>query len=44
MKLSRILLHDRLLAAIAKGRGDMDWSGLSLEVLQDAGLKIPDQS
>jgi 3-hydroxyisobutyrate dehydrogenase-like beta-hydroxyacid dehydrogenase len=35
------LLHDRLLAAIAKGRGDMDWSALSLEVLEDAGLEVP---
>jgi 3-hydroxyisobutyrate dehydrogenase-like beta-hydroxyacid dehydrogenase len=36
------LLHDRLLAAIAKGRGDMDWSAVSLEVLEDAGLGIPE--
>ena len=26
------LLHDRLLAGIAKGRGDMDWSTLALDV------------
>jgi 3-hydroxyisobutyrate dehydrogenase-like beta-hydroxyacid dehydrogenase len=36
------LLHDRLLAGIAKGRGDMDWSALSLDVLEDAGLEVPE--
>ena len=36
------LLHDRLLAAIAKGRSDMDWSALSLDVLEDAGLEVPE--
>jgi 3-hydroxyisobutyrate dehydrogenase-like beta-hydroxyacid dehydrogenase len=35
------LLHDRLLAGIAKGRGDMDWSALSLDVLENAGLEVP---
>ncbi|MBV9689589.1 MAG: NAD(P)-dependent oxidoreductase [Ktedonobacteraceae bacterium] len=35
------LLHDRLLAGIAKGRGEMDWSALALDVLEDAGLKLP---
>ncbi len=34
-------LHDRLLAGVAKGRGDMDWSALSLDVLEDAGLQLP---
>jgi 3-hydroxyisobutyrate dehydrogenase-like beta-hydroxyacid dehydrogenase len=38
------LLHDRLLAGIAKGRGDMDWSALSLDVLENAGLEVPDPS
>jgi len=38
------LLHDRLLAGIAKGRGDMDWSALSLDVLENAGLEVPDTS
>jgi 3-hydroxyisobutyrate dehydrogenase-like beta-hydroxyacid dehydrogenase len=33
------LLHDRFLAAIAKGRGDMDWAGIAIEVAEDAGLK-----
>ncbi|GAC1620962.1 MAG: NAD(P)-dependent oxidoreductase [Ktedonobacteraceae bacterium] len=32
------LLHDRLLSGVAKGRGDMDWSALSLDVLENAGL------
>jgi 3-hydroxyisobutyrate dehydrogenase-like beta-hydroxyacid dehydrogenase len=35
------LLHDRLLEGIAKGRGDMDWSALSLDVLENAGLEVP---
>ena len=32
------LLHDRYLAAIAKGRGDMDWTAIALGVAEDAGL------
>lgn len=36
------LLHDRLLAGIAKGRGNMDWSAISLDVLEEAGLKVSD--
>lgn len=32
------LLHDRFVASIAKGRGDMDWSALALGVSEDAGL------
>ncbi len=35
------VLHDRLLAGIAKGRGEMDWSALSLDVLENAGLELP---
>jgi 3-hydroxyisobutyrate dehydrogenase-like beta-hydroxyacid dehydrogenase len=38
------LLHDRLLAGIAKGRGNMDWSAISLDVLEEAGLKVPDNN
>ena len=38
------LLHDRLLAGIAKGRGDMDWSALELDVLENAGLQLPTKS
>ncbi len=35
------LVHDRLLAGVAKGRGDMDWSALELDVLENAGLELP---
>ncbi len=38
------LLHDRLLAGVAKGRGGMDWSALSLDVLENAGLELPHHS
>jgi hypothetical protein len=33
------LVRDRLLAALAHGRDDLDWSGLALGVLDDAGIK-----
>jgi 3-hydroxyisobutyrate dehydrogenase-like beta-hydroxyacid dehydrogenase len=33
------LLHDRWLSAIAKGRGELDWSAIALGVAEDAGLK-----
>ncbi|HEX4003426.1 MAG TPA: NAD(P)-dependent oxidoreductase [Candidatus Acidoferrales bacterium] len=33
------LLHDRYLAAIAKGRGDLDWTAIALDVSEDAGLQ-----
>jgi 3-hydroxyisobutyrate dehydrogenase-like beta-hydroxyacid dehydrogenase len=36
------LLRDRLLAGMAKGRAEMDWSALSLDVLENAGLQVPD--
>ena len=32
------LLHDRMMAGIARGRGEIDWSALSLGVSEDAGL------
>lgn len=32
------LVQNRLLASIAKGKGDIDWSGFALEVSADAGL------
>jgi len=35
------LLHDHLLAAKAKGRGDLDWTGLAGEVSEAAGLRPP---
>ena len=35
------LLHDHLLAAEAKVRGDLDWTGLATEVSEAAGLRPP---
>ncbi len=35
------VLHDQFLAAAAKGRGDLDWSGLAGEVSEAAGLAPP---
>jgi 3-hydroxyisobutyrate dehydrogenase-like beta-hydroxyacid dehydrogenase len=35
------LLHGHLLAAEAKGRGDLDWTGLAGEVSEAAGLRPP---
>lgn len=32
------LLHDRFLATIAKGRGNLDWAAVALGVAEDAGL------
>ena len=32
------LLRDRLLAGVARGRGDLDWTGLARAVSEDAGL------
>jgi 3-hydroxyisobutyrate dehydrogenase-like beta-hydroxyacid dehydrogenase len=32
------LLHARLLSALAKGRGDMDWSAIALSTDDDAGI------
>jgi 3-hydroxyisobutyrate dehydrogenase-like beta-hydroxyacid dehydrogenase len=32
------LVHGRLLAGIARGRGDLDWSALALAASEDAGL------
>ena len=33
------LVRERLISALAKGRGDIDWTGLALGVSEDAGLK-----
>ncbi|HXX71497.1 MAG TPA: NAD(P)-dependent oxidoreductase [Candidatus Acidoferrum sp.] len=33
------LLYDRWLSAVAKGRGDLDWSAVALGAAEDAGLK-----
>jgi 3-hydroxyisobutyrate dehydrogenase-like beta-hydroxyacid dehydrogenase len=38
------LLHDRYLAAIAKGRGDLDWTAIALGVAEDAGIKSQTQT
>jgi 3-hydroxyisobutyrate dehydrogenase-like beta-hydroxyacid dehydrogenase len=33
------LLHDRMVAGVAKGRGHLDWTAVVLDILEDAGLK-----
>jgi 3-hydroxyisobutyrate dehydrogenase-like beta-hydroxyacid dehydrogenase len=33
------LLYDRWLSSIAKGRGELDWSAVALDVAEDAGLE-----
>jgi 3-hydroxyisobutyrate dehydrogenase-like beta-hydroxyacid dehydrogenase len=33
------LLHDRFIAALAKGRENLDWSAISIGAAEDAGLK-----
>lgn len=33
------LLHDRFLASVNKGRGEMDWSAVALAISDDAGVK-----
>lgn len=33
------LVQNRLLSAVAKGRGDIDWTGLAIGVSEEAGLK-----
>ena len=33
------LLRDRWLTAVAKGRGEMDWTAVALDVAENAGLK-----
>ncbi|MFB2921006.1 MULTISPECIES: NAD(P)-dependent oxidoreductase [Aerosakkonema] len=33
------LLHDRLIAAVARGRGDSDWTSIALSISEEAGLK-----
>lgn len=34
------LLHDRLIAAVANGKGEIDWTGLALTASEEAGLKV----
>lgn len=36
------LLRDRFLSAAARGRSDIDWSGIGLSVSEDAGLDMSD--
>jgi 3-hydroxyisobutyrate dehydrogenase-like beta-hydroxyacid dehydrogenase len=38
------LLHDHWLSAMAKGRGDLDWSAVALGLAEDAGLKPQSQT
>jgi 3-hydroxyisobutyrate dehydrogenase-like beta-hydroxyacid dehydrogenase len=33
------LVRDRLLASVAKGRKDWDWTAIALDVAENAGLK-----
>ncbi len=33
------LLHDRLIAAVARGKGDIDWTGLALSISEESGIK-----
>lgn len=35
------LLHDRLIAAVAQGKGDLDWTGLAQTATEEAGLSLP---
>jgi 3-hydroxyisobutyrate dehydrogenase-like beta-hydroxyacid dehydrogenase len=35
------LMHDHLLAAVARGQGDLDWTALAAEVSEAAGLRPP---
>jgi 3-hydroxyisobutyrate dehydrogenase-like beta-hydroxyacid dehydrogenase len=34
------VVHDRMVSAIARGRGEKDWIAISLNVSEDAGLKV----
>jgi 3-hydroxyisobutyrate dehydrogenase-like beta-hydroxyacid dehydrogenase len=34
------LLRDRYVSAVAKGRGDLDWSAIALNVSEDAGIAV----
>jgi 3-hydroxyisobutyrate dehydrogenase-like beta-hydroxyacid dehydrogenase len=33
------LLHDRFIGSVSRGRGDLDWTGITLDVRDSAGLK-----
>jgi hypothetical protein len=32
------LVHDHLLSAVARGKGDLDWTALAQVVAEDAGI------
>ncbi|MDF0668267.1 MAG: NAD(P)-dependent oxidoreductase [Nitrospira sp.] len=34
------LLHDRFLSAMARGRGDLDWAAVALNVAEEAGVSV----
>jgi 3-hydroxyisobutyrate dehydrogenase-like beta-hydroxyacid dehydrogenase len=34
------LLHDRFLSAMARGRGDLDWAAVALNVAEEAGMSV----
>ena len=34
------VLHDRWLAAYAKGRGEVDWSAVALSASEDSGVDV----
>ena len=38
------LVRDRFVSAIAKGRGEMDWTAVTLGIAEDAGLKVGRQT
>jgi len=35
------VLQDRWLAALAKGRGELDWSAVGLSASEDSGAQVP---
>lgn len=37
------LLHDRFLASVNKGRGELDWSAVALAISEDGGVRVPQQ-
>ena len=36
------LVRDRLMASVAKGRGELDWASLDLAASEDSGLALPE--
>ncbi len=33
------MMHDRFLSALAKDRGELDWTAVALNVSEEAGLR-----